>query len=164
MVRESPELESVMTARRTRLLLTGLLGLLVALAASTAPGAIVPTTAVEPLDGPETGLARQYVTQFLDRQAPLDGLTGPAPISRDPSPERDGPPTLQEVEDLLAALPAGCQPSSISQSSGSGSANPAIRSTVCDMPELALAGSLLKEIRPTFVNPLLLGPLRPPRL
>ena len=156
-------LEFAMTARRTRLLVTGLAGLMVAFAASTAPGAIVPGNAERPLDAVESDLARLFVTEFLDSQASLDGMAGPVPLSSDPSPEGDSPPTLQEVEHLLAAVPAGCQPSSVSQSTGSGFANSAIPSATCDVPQAALVARLLDEMQLAFANPPPSGPLRPPR-
>ena len=163
MSRQSPELEFAMTARRTRLLLTGLVGLLVAFAASTAPGAIVPGNAARPLDAVESDLARLFVTQFLDSQASLDGMAGSVPLSSDPSPEGDSPPTLQEVEHLLAAVPTGCQPNSVSQSSGSGASNPAVAGAFCHLPQTALQTTLPREARPYLPT----GPpfelLRPPR-
>ena len=163
MSRKRPELEFAMTARRTRLLLTGLVGLLVALATTTAPGAIVHGNAARPLDAVESGLARLFVTEFLDSQASVDGMAGPVPLSSDPSPEGHDPPTLQEVEDLLAAVPSGCQPRSISQSSGSGFANSAIPSATCDVPQAALVARLLDEIQLAFANPPLEVLLPPPR-
>ena len=153
MSRQSPELEFAMNARRTRLLLTGLVGLLVAFVASTAPGAIVPGNAERPLDAVESDLARVFIAQFLDCQASLDGMAGPVPLSSDPSPEGDSPPTLQEVEHLLATVPAGCQPNSVSQSSGSGSANSAIPSAICDVPQAELVARLLDEMLLAFANP-----------
>ena len=135
-------LEFAMTARRTRLLLTGLVGLLVAVAASTAPGAIVHGNAARPLEAVESDLARLFVTEFLDGQASLDGMAGPVPLSSDPSPEGDGPPTLEEVEDLLAAVPAGCQPNSLSQSSGSGPSTLATAVRSCRIPKSFLQADL----------------------
>jgi len=163
MSRQSPELEFAMTARRTRLLLTGLVGLLVALATTTAPGAIVHGNAARPLEAVESDLARLFVTEFLDCQASLDGMAGPVPLSSDPSPEGDSPPTLQEVEHLLAAVPSGCQPNSVSQSSGGGSGNAAVAGAVCGLPQTALQTTLARQATPCLHA----GPpfelLRPPR-
>ena len=162
MSRQVSGLEVAMTARRTKILI-GSVGLLVALATTMAPGAIQPR-ATEPPPGPvDRDLLQSYTTQLLDSDQFTADLTGPVSVPTDPSPNDDSPPTLEEVEDLLAALPAGCQPSSISHSSGSGFANSAIPSATCDVPRAARVARLLDEIQLAFANPPPSGPLRPPR-
>jgi hypothetical protein len=155
-----------MNPRRSSLLIIVLALVWVASALNTSSGAIIVCQDDLFAGRANPDLRCLFATElrgYLDSHGVTDSFAGPAWPSSDPPPEGDESPTVEDAPDIVAALPAGCQPSCVSQSTGGGSGHSAIPSTGCRVPEPALVLRLFDETQPSLANPPPGGPLRPPR-
>lgn len=141
-----------MIGRKTRLLVAGLFGLLVALAANSAVGSIIlhqpPADELfAPAAGADAGQA----------------MTPDAPRPSVPPDDPQNPPTIQHLEGLAPSGGSAGQPSSGPQGGGNGSNIAAMTAALYDLPQTPLQTGLPGE--PRTIMPI--GPpfelLRPPR-
>lgn len=154
-----------MIGRRTRLVLSGVLGLLVALASSSALGALIFDPDALPVPAVGQGDAIQPLAEgCLDTGGMGAGLGATLPGGPlTPPDDEENPPTVDRLEALAPAGGSAGPPSSLSQGGGNGGSNSAIPGASSILPDPALQTALPTDARPILPTGPPFGLLRPPR-
>ncbi len=145
--------------QRTRMILTGLIAALAALATDRADAGFI---RVRPLlfDGADEAFGG------------FEGLSGETGMTGLASPDRQDVPStppervrlaLEHLQGLLPSDAGGCGTPPSFQTTGGASTTAAIASSIDEIPQPTLTGWLPTEMGPSFCNPPPWTPLRPPR-